>query len=246
MTDDVHGDEQKACDAAQRVDPDVAVRTSCRRDRLIGSRHLRIPLRNACHETLTTRNACVLPSTTLSPVARTRRQRVSASVALAAYLAVVARITLSPEPASDATFAVVRGVLAWLVEHGVPLTYPVLEAVANVVMFVPFGVLVGLLVRRAWVVVALATTTSAAIELNQLLFLASRVATVQDVVLNTLGAVVGLGMLRVLARRRASCRPSAYFGDGPARVAEDPLAERQREDDDGDVARADSRGHQQG
>ena len=167
-------------------------------------------------------------------------------VALVAYLAAVARITLLPKPAPDATFDVVRVVLARLVEHGVPLTYPVLEAVANVLLFVPFGVLVGLLLRRARVVVVLATTTSAAIELSQLLFLPSRVATVQDVVLNTLGAVVGVGLLRVLARRRPSSRPSAHFGDGPPRVDEDPLAERHREDDDGAVARADARDHEQG
>ena len=70
-------------------------------------------------------------------------------VALAVYLALVARLTLWPAPAPSSTFDLVRELLAWLSRIGVPLTYAGLEAGANVLMFVPFGVLVGLLVRRA-------------------------------------------------------------------------------------------------
>lgn len=121
------------------------------------------------------------------------------------YLAVVARLTLWPAPASPSTFDLVRAVLSWLSQIGVPLTYAGLEAVANVIMFVPFGVLVGLLLRRSWLVVLLAFCLSAAIELAQLLFLPTRVPTVQDVVLNTLGAtlgVLGLRLVRSLMTRR--------------------------------------------
>jgi len=126
-------------------------------------------------------------------------------VALAVYLAVVARLTLWPAPAPASTFYLVRELLAWLSRAGVPLTYAGLEAGANVLMFVPFGVLVGLLVRRGWLVVALGLCLSAAIELTQLLLLPTRVATVQDVVLNTLGAalgVLGLQAARALMTRR--------------------------------------------
>ncbi len=92
---------------------------------------------------------------------------------------------------------------------GVPLTYAGLEAGANVLMFVPFGVLVGLLVSRAWLVVALAFCLSTSIELAQLAFLPTRVATLQDVVLNTLGAAVGLLCLRLVRRARARRRSLA-------------------------------------
>lgn len=122
------------------------------------------------------------------------------------YLALVARLTLWPAPAPSSTFDLVRSVLAWLSRTGIPLTYAGLEAGANVVMFVPFGVLVGLLVRRWWLVVLLGFGLSAAIELAQLFFLPTRVATVQDVVVNTLGAalgVLGLHLVRWrMARRR--------------------------------------------
>ena len=70
-------------------------------------------------------------------------------------------------------------------------------------MFVPFGVLVGLLLRRSWLVVLLAFCLSAAIELAQLLFLPTRVPTVQDVVLNTLGTAIGVLGLRSLQGRAA-------------------------------------------
>src|SRR4051794_18116674 len=111
------------------------------------------------------------------------RRRKTVAV-LVTYLLLVARLTLWPEPAPDETFDVVRAVVGWLSDHGVPVTYAGVEAVSNVLMFVPFGVLVGLLVRRWWAVVLLGCATSAAIELAQLAFLPTRVATVQDVALN--------------------------------------------------------------
>lgn len=134
---------------------------------------------------------------------------------LVVYLALVARLTLWPAPAPASTFVLVRSMLAWLAGHGVPLTYAGLEAGANVVMFVPFGVLVGLLLTRAWLVVLLGSCLSTAIELSQLFFLPTRVATVQDVVLNTLGAalgVLGLHVVRTLVERRRSGVASATTG----------------------------------
>ena len=136
-------------------------------------------------------------------------------VALAVYLALVARMTLWPAPASPSTFDLVRELLAWLSRIGVPLSYAGLEAGANVLMFVPFGVLVGLLVRRIWLVVLLGFCLSAAIELTQLLLLPTRFATVQDVAMNTLGAalgVLGLQAVRSLATRRRARNLRATTG----------------------------------
>jgi VanZ family protein len=132
----------------------------------------------------------------------TPRVRRVAAALLAPHLAAVALVTLSPAPASDETLGTVRTVVAWLARHGLPVTYLGVEAVANVVMFVPFGVLVGLLVRRRWAVVLLAAATSTLIETVQLA-LPTRVSTVQDVVMNTLGAGVGVAALAVVARTRA-------------------------------------------
>lgn len=122
------------------------------------------------------------------------------------YLVGLARVTLWPEFGTGDAFDLVRTVLAWLGSHGIALTYSATEYTANIVLFVPFGVLVGLLTRlRPWTVVGLGLATSTAIELTQLLFLPDRVADVRDLIANTLGTAVGAGIL-VVARRRSRTR----------------------------------------
>jgi glycopeptide antibiotics resistance protein len=118
------------------------------------------------------------------------------------YLVGLVRVTLWPRLGPDDGFDVVRTVLAWLDAHGFPLSYSATEFVANIVLFVPFGVLVGLLTRlRPWTVVGLGLATSVVIELAQLLFLPHRVADVRDLVANTLGTAVGVGILLVARTR---------------------------------------------
>ncbi|HEX5331216.1 MAG TPA: VanZ family protein [Cellulomonas sp.] len=134
-----------------------------------------------------------------------RRARRVIVCAAALYLLGVARMTLWPDFASPGELDAVRSLVAWLTRRGIPVTYDGVEAAANVVMFVPFGVLGGLLVSRQYrsTVVAAGCAVSAAIETSQLLFLPTRVPTVQDVVLNTAGAALGLlGLAVVVAARR--------------------------------------------
>jgi glycopeptide antibiotics resistance protein len=74
------------------------------------------------------------------------------------------------------------------------VTYTQLESFANVALFVPFGLLISLLVPTRWwwlVVVGLAVA-AAGIELGQALFLPGRVASIDDVVANTTGGVLGV------------------------------------------------------
>ncbi|MFC8190575.1 VanZ family protein [Cellulomonas sp. NPDC057328] len=122
--------------------------------------------------------------------------------ALVAYLAAVAAVTMTPGRTYDGSLGAVRTVLAWLAERGVPLPFELVEAVANVVMFVPFGVLVGLLLglRRWWAVLLLALATTVTIETVQRV-LPDRFSTVQDVVMNTLGGAIGLALLAWWAAR---------------------------------------------
>lgn len=130
--------------------------------------------------------------------------------AAAFYLVGVARMTLWPDFASPDQLDALRSLVAWLTEHGVGVTYDGVEAASNVVMFVPFGVLGGLLVtrRQRWAVLAVGCAVSAGIETSQLLFLPTRVATVQDVLMNTLGAAIGLlGLAVVLTLTGRSPRP---------------------------------------
>lgn len=139
-----------------------------------------------------------------------RRARRVIVCAAALYLLGVARMTLWPDFASPEQFDALRSAVAWLTARSIPVSYDGVEAAANVVMFVPFGVLGGLLVSRRgrWAVLTAGCATSAAIETSQLLFLPTRVATVQDVVLNTAGTAVGLlGLVVVVAARRT--RPDA-------------------------------------
>ncbi|WP_318241243.1 VanZ family protein [Cellulomonas avistercoris] len=136
----------------------------------------------------------------MTPV--TGRARTWLRVALAVYLVAVGLVTLRPAPQDDATLGLARDFIAWLEATGLPVTFEGIEAAANVVMFVPFGVLVGLLLRRPWwVVVLLGAATSGLIETVQR-WLPTRYPTLQDVVMNTLGAAVGVLVLMVVARVR--------------------------------------------
>lgn len=154
---------------------------------------------------------------------RTRRAVTALSVV---YLLAVARMTLMPDLADEDTMGLVRTVVAWLSGQSLPITYDGTEAVANVIMFVPFGVLGCLLVprHRWWALVAAACATSAGIETAQRLFLPSRVPTLQDVVMNSTGAVLGVTAVTFLVVRHArahagttsgAAAPDANTGRGP-------------------------------
>lgn len=145
------------------------------------------------------------------PGPRTRRV---AQVLLGVLLVVVACITLWPSPVDAAGGSTLVTVLERLHDRGVPLwvDYAFVERAANVVMFLPLGVLlVVVLTRRRWLAVALPALASTAVELVQLVALPQRVASVQDVLANTSGAVLGaalaVGVLALLGRREPSETP---------------------------------------
>lgn len=139
----------------------------------------------------------------------------------AAYLAAVLVVTLWPSPQTTDAPGWATATLGFLQGLGIPITLPVLEALANVVMFGPFGVLgVPLLrgatarrrgaplgVRRTVGVVTLAgCALSVAIELTQNV-LPGRVPTVQDVVMNTAGALLGAALAAVVVLAVGARRP---------------------------------------
>lgn len=69
------------------------------------------------------------------------------------------------------------------------------EAVANVAMFVPFGLLFPLVVPRwRWWTVPAGVVLSLAIELLQLLFLSWRSPSLADIAWNSLGALIGFSV----------------------------------------------------
>lgn len=73
-----------------------------------------------------------------------------------------------------------------------------LNIIGNVVMFLPVGLLVGLLLRRPIVSVGLTWLLSIAVELLQ--FSAHRAADIDDVMLNGAGAVMGVLFASVILR----------------------------------------------
>lgn len=62
----------------------------------------------------------------------------------------------------------------------------------NIILFVPFGFFVYLLIRRAFLTVLLAFMASISIEFLQYVLPIGRISNVDDVILNTVGGIVGM------------------------------------------------------
>ncbi|GGH91048.1 hypothetical protein GCM10007170_06280 [Arthrobacter liuii] len=101
--------------------------------------------------------------------------------------------------------------LNFLQFHGIPqwFNYNFVEKSANIGLFLPVGFVAALAFpnTRWWQIGAFGMLISGFIELGQLLFLHSRVASPSDVMTNTSGAVIG-ALLAVLATQKG--RPAAF------------------------------------
>jgi glycopeptide antibiotics resistance protein len=84
-----------------------------------------------------------------------------------------------------------------------------LEILFNAILFIPFGVFLGLLARswRWWMCLVVLVGTSVVFEMTQFV-LAIGHSDITDVINNTLGGLIGLGLLG-LARRRSKERADA-------------------------------------
>lgn len=83
------------------------------------------------------------------------------------------------------------------------LTYAVIETTANVALFVPFGVLLALVLPlHRGLVVPIALATTLVIESGQALLLSERTPSLRDIVANVLGAAIGLAIVHLIERRR--------------------------------------------
>ena len=123
------------------------------------------------------------------------RLTIIARILLPVYLTALAFIVFAPSDGATKVTGIVALAAKALGVLQIPFepAYVVLEFVANIVLFVPFGVLVRLVWTRArWsAVLALGLLTTIAIELTQL-SLPTRYSTLSDVIANTLGTGVGL------------------------------------------------------
>ncbi|MDD0857187.1 VanZ family protein [Arthrobacter alpinus] len=116
------------------------------------------------------------------------------TVALAAaYLLAVVLIVFWPTPVDRPAAGTLHQVLSWLYRHGMPrfVNYSVVEFSANIVMFIPLGIIASSYFKNAVVGVIIGALSSCLIELGQTLLLPDRYATGLDVLANTLGAGLG-------------------------------------------------------
>lgn len=117
------------------------------------------------------------------------------SLATFAYLGVVAWVTLGPQPLDAAGRSGLHRVIRWLQARDATgwVTYEGVEFTANIIMFLPIGLLFVLLLgRRLWpLTLLLGVALSIGIEAAQV-FLPERVPDVRDLVANSMGAVFGV------------------------------------------------------
>lgn len=128
-------------------------------------------------------------------------------VVTAVYLLLVAWITLNPAPADPHRNPLLEGLLASFA--ATPLLawidYDVVEFTANILLFVPMGLLFAVLLGRWrwWLAFAIGAAATLTIEFVQL-FLPARVSDPRDLLANTLGTLVGIAIVagaRALVRR---------------------------------------------
>ncbi|WP_172829734.1 VanZ family protein [Microterricola viridarii] len=132
----------------------------------------------------------------------------------AVYLAALAWIVFAPGDDAERATGIVALVAHTIEAWGVPfeLGYGVLEFTANIALFVPFGVLLSLSAPHwhPWLVIATGLASSCLIELVQT-GLPTRVASPTDLLANTVGTAVGVGLFlaweRLRRRPRAASRP---------------------------------------
>ena len=147
----------------------------------------------------------------------TIRRRTTWLIALTvAYFVVVAAIGFWRSPVDAPIDGTISAWLFRLHRLGVPLwvNYHLIEFAANVVFFIPIGLLVALLMplKRWYLAIAVGVLTSCTIELGQLLLLPARYASWGDIAANSFGAVLGTALAvagrLLVARTRPGISPA--------------------------------------
>ncbi|MFJ3384350.1 MULTISPECIES: VanZ family protein [unclassified Curtobacterium] len=146
----------------------------------------------------------------------TRRSRRVATWLMVLYGLAVLVVGFTGSPVDAGAHPRIVWALAAAHGLGVPdwFGYGALEFTANVLFFVPLGLLLVLMLggRRWWVGAMAGLLVSVAIETGQALFLPARYASVDDVLANTsgavIGALIGIVLLERVARPRSGSSPT--------------------------------------
>ena len=130
--------------------------------------------------------------------ARRTSTTVTAAVIALPLAAALAWLTLAPQRIEQRAPQLVGAALEWVAGFlgSWWASIAVADFVANLLMFVPVGILAYLILpRRAWIAALLVSpAVSGAVELVQLIFLPERDATLTDVAAATIGGAVGVGL----------------------------------------------------
>ena len=143
-------------------------------------------------------------------------------IILGAYVAVLAVVGFFPSPVDRPIDAPLSRIIQWCGQHGLGfISYARVEFGANIALFVPLGMLLALLFgpHRWWCAPVICSVATALIELGQGVLLPQRVASIGDVIANTigglLGALVAVAVMAAVARRRGLEPHSPGSGDNP-------------------------------
>lgn len=100
----------------------------------------------------------------------------------------------------------------WALQGRVEPAVAVIELVANVLLFVPLGVALAARHPRAsrWGMVGIAGSVSIGVEVAQAVMNTGRLADITDVLTNTFGAALGVGLWSLIASGDRSREGSAY------------------------------------
>ena len=125
-----------------------------------------------------------------------RRLRTVPLVLLILYTVFIGLVTLTPNQMDTGPGSFIAGLLEFLASHRVTawIDYDILEKLANVGMFIPFGLLVALQCGRSrwWAGWVAGIAFTCLIEGTQATLLSpTRFGTISDLVTNSLGAGIG-------------------------------------------------------
>lgn len=146
------------------------------------------------------------------------------SLATVAYLVLVGWLTLSPQSGIEEQSIVWLFIDFFQRFPGTGwMTFSTVEFLANIALFVPFGLFLVLLFgrRQWWLAVLLSVVTTVGIEFTQQ-YISGRVTDLRDIVANSLGGLIGALLALVLtyakARRIRNERLSARPRTEPVRT----------------------------
>jgi VanZ family protein len=137
-------------------------------------------------------------------------------ILLLAYLLLVLLVAFWPTPVDRPLDEGLTALLARLAEHGSPswVDYRFVESAANVILFLPGGLLAGLLLGRRWwwLAAVIGLAASVLIETCQALLLPARFADPGDIVTNVAGACAGAVLAWLVLRRGRRQTPTGEPG----------------------------------